>query len=128
MRRVGRACRLRFGERPGAEVEYELLCEVMGRYSNAFLLDVARGETVLACGYQVGERQTSARRLGVGCVRTAADSAGSGSDDGGGRGGVRGVDSRGVCARERERVERDAPGWVFSARVQRRVAGVGQGS
>ena len=61
-----RACRLRFGERPGAEVEYELLCEVMGRYSNAFLLDVARGETVLACGYQVGERQTSARRLGVG--------------------------------------------------------------
>jgi predicted ribosome quality control (RQC) complex YloA/Tae2 family protein len=70
-----RACRLRFGERPGGAVEYELLCEVMGRYSNAFLLDVARGETVLACGYQVGEKQTSARRLGVGFAYEAPPTA-----------------------------------------------------
>ena len=61
-----RACRLRFGDRPGGEAEYELLCEVMGRYSNAFLLDSKNNDEVLACGYQVGEKQTSVRRLAIG--------------------------------------------------------------
>jgi len=60
-----RVCRLSFGDRPGGEVSHEILCEVMGRYSNAFLLD-ANGDEVLACGYQVGEKQTSVRRLAIG--------------------------------------------------------------
>ena len=61
-----RVCKLSFGDRPGGEVSHELLCEIMGRHSNAFILDALAGNEVLACGYQVGEKQTSVRRLAIG--------------------------------------------------------------
>lgn len=61
-----RVCKLSFGDRPGGEVSHELLCEIMGRNSNAFILDCKAGDAVVACAYQVGEKQSSVRRLAIG--------------------------------------------------------------
>jgi predicted ribosome quality control (RQC) complex YloA/Tae2 family protein len=61
-----RAMSLSFGERPGGEVEYELICEIMGAQSNAFLIDAQRERAVVACGYQPGEGRAGVRRLATG--------------------------------------------------------------
>ena len=54
-----------FADRPGDEPRFTLHCEVMGRNSNAVLVDDATGK-IAACAYQVGAAQTSVRPLSPG--------------------------------------------------------------
>ena len=54
-----------FADRPGDEPRFTLHCEVMGRNSNAVLVDDATGK-IAACAYQVGVAQTSVRPLSPG--------------------------------------------------------------
>lgn len=49
----------RFARRPGDEPVWRLYLEVMGRYSNAVLVD--RQGMIFACGHGVSERQSSVR-------------------------------------------------------------------
>lgn len=53
-----------FAERPGTPAAFTMRCEVMGRHSNAFLVDAAG--TMVACAYQVGAAQTSVRPMSPG--------------------------------------------------------------
>ena len=54
-----------FADRPGDAPRFTLHCEVMGRNSNAVLVDEATGK-IAACAYQVGAAQTSVRPLSPG--------------------------------------------------------------
>lgn len=102
-----RACRLSFGERPGGDVEYELVCEVMGAQSNAFLVDATREGTVVACGYQPGEGRAGARRLATGRAYSAPPTAPGLDPPVGAREGIRGwVDIIRGVANGREEGER----------------------
>ena len=54
-----------FADRPGDAAKFTLHCEVMGRNSNAVLVDESSGKMV-ACAYQVGAAQTSVRPMSPG--------------------------------------------------------------
>ncbi len=60
-----RVVRLNFARRPGAEVERQLVLELMGRHSNLFLLD-GPGGSVIALGRQVKGHQSRLRPIGTG--------------------------------------------------------------
>ena len=66
-----RVATLSFAERPGAEPTFQMHCEIMGRNSNAVLVEAnAPGKTgepnIVSCAYQVGAAQTSVRPMSPG--------------------------------------------------------------
>ena len=61
-----RVCVFRFAERAVAgESEYEVVCEVTGRKSNVIIVD-SKTRNVVACSYQVGEKQSQVRSVMLG--------------------------------------------------------------
>jgi len=52
---------LQFAQRPGAEVQYHLYLEIMGKYSNLILTNNT-GE-VITCAHQVNDKQSSVRPI-----------------------------------------------------------------
>lgn len=54
-----------FAARVNGESEYEVVCEVTGRKSNVIIVD-SKTRNVVACSYQVGEKQSQVRSVMLG--------------------------------------------------------------